>query len=162
MNWADWSIVGILALSMLIALARGFVREALSLASWVVAIWVAVVFASDLAPHLTGVSEVPSIRLGVAFGALLVGTLIAGAVVNFLAGRLVDSTGLAGTDRLLGTIFGAARGVAIVAVLVYLGSLTVLAQDPWWQQSTLIAPFERVAVWMRGKLPEDLGRAIPG
>ncbi len=156
MIWVDYVILGIITLSALISLVRGFVREALSLGSWILAFWVAWAFFRDLAVHIEGWIPVASIRLGVAFVALLVIALIVGAVVNFLMGQLVEKTGLSGTDRLIGMIFGAARGGLLVAILVLLAGLTVLPQDPWWQDSLLIAYFQEIALWLRDLLPPDI------
>ena len=156
MIWVDYVIIGIIGLSALISLVRGFVREALSLAVWVFAFWISWQFFRDLALHLDWVS-VPSVRLGVAFALLFVTTLIIGGLVNYLVGQLVDKTGLTGTDRMIGILFGAARGMLLVAVLVLLAGLTPLPEDPWWGQSLLIGYFQELAIWLKSLLPADIG-----
>src|SRR5690606_34792426 len=121
MNWADWTIVAILVLSALISVKRGFVREALSLATWVAAILVAMIFGGRLAILLVDHIDTPSLRELVAFTLLFVGTLLVGALVNYVISTLVKVTGLSGTDRLLGMCFGLARGAIIVmALLIFL------------------------------------------
>jgi membrane protein required for colicin V production len=156
MIWIDYVILGVIGLSTIISLVRGFVREALSLVVWVFAFWVAWTFFRELAGHL-GVFSVPSVRLGVAFAILFIATLIVGALVNYLIGQLVDKTGLSGTDRLIGMLFGAARGALLVAVLVLLAGLTPFPEDPWWQESSLLGHFQELATWLKGLLPEDIG-----
>lgn len=155
MIWVDYVIFGIIGVSALISLMRGFVREALSLVVWVAAFWVAWSFFRDLAPHLTWFS-VPSVKYGIAFAVLFLATLIVGGLVNYLMGQLVDKTGLTGTDRLIGMLFGAARGILLVTVLILLAGLTPLPEDPWWQQSQTIAYFQELAVWMKSLLPADV------
>ncbi|MEO5573004.1 MAG: CvpA family protein, partial [Gammaproteobacteria bacterium] len=120
MIWVDWLIVGIIALSGLIGLLRGLVREALSLIAWVAAIWVAISFSHYVAGLL--VEQIPSstVRLMAAFAGLFVITLMLAALVNYLIAKLVDKTGLSGTDHLLGVFFGIARGVVLVAIIVLL------------------------------------------
>ncbi len=86
--------------------------------------------------------------------------LLLGAIINFLASKLVDKTGLTGTDRLLGIVFGVARGGVIVAILVLLAGLTPFPQDPWWQDSQFIGYFEELAMWMRSYLPDDIADNI--
>jgi membrane protein required for colicin V production len=156
MIWVDFIIIGIIALSALISLVRGFVREAFSLAAWILAFWVAWTFFRELALQLEGAISVQSARLGVAFLILLVATLILGGLVNFLMRQLVEKTGLTGTDRLLGMFFGAARGALLVAILVLLAGLTALPADPWWYESTLIVYFQELAIWLRDLLPPDI------
>lgn len=156
MIWIDYVILGVIGLSTIISLVRGFVREALSLVVWVFAFWVAWTFFRELADHL-GVFSVPSVRLGVAFAILFIATLIVGALVNYLIGQLVDKTGLSGTDRLIGMLFGAARGALLIAVLVLLAGLTPFPEDPWWQESRLLGHFQELATWLKGLLPEDIG-----
>jgi len=160
MNWADYVIVGIVLASALVSMWRGFVREALSLAAWIAAFWIALAFSEPLAAGLSRWIATPSVRLAVAFGALFLGTLLAGGLLNWAAGRLVDRTGLTGTDRMVGVLFGVARGVAVVAVLVLLAGLTPLPQDPWWSESALLGHFERLALWMRGLLPPEVAEGF--
>ena len=156
MIWIDYIILGIIGVSTIISLIRGFVREAMSLVVWVLAFWVAWTFFRELAVELEMFS-VPSVRLGVAFAILFLATLIIGALINYLVGQLVDKTGLSGTDRLIGMLFGAARGALLVAVLVLLAGLTPFPEDPWWQESQLVGYFQELATWLKTLLPEDIG-----
>ena len=149
MNWADWAIIAILGLSTLISLVRGFVREALSLLIWVVAFVVAAVFHQQLAGHLVNMVDTPSLRALVAWILLFFGVLISGSLISFLLGQLVESTGLSGTDRLLGAVFGAFRGfIVVMAILIILPGLLPVSQDPWWQRSVLIPYFLSCEDWV--------------
>lgn len=156
MNWADYFILGLIGLSALISIWRGFIKEALSLATWVVAFLVAFVFSNALAELLTPWISLPSVRAAVAIALLFVAVLLLGGLAGQLAGQLVRKTGLSGTDRVLGTVFGVARGIMIVAVMVLLAGLTALPQDPWWRESQLLPHFERVALWLLDYLPADV------
>ncbi len=148
-SWVDWTIIAIVVISSLISLRRGFVKEALSLLTWIVAGVVAWMFGGALAQHLTEFIETPSARVIAGCAILFVATLLVGALVNFLIGELVRVTGLSGTDRFLGMAFGAARGALLVVVLVGLLSLAPVQQDPWWQQSSLVPHFLLVADWSK-------------
>ncbi len=152
--WVDYGILGILAFSMLISAWRGFIREALSLASWLAALAVAVMFSDGAANVLTGYIELPSARLIVGFAVLFIVTLLLGGLVSYTVGHLVDMTGLSGTDRVVGVVFGLLRGIAIVTVLVLLAGLTPVPQDPWWGESILLPRFVDLAVIIRGMIPE--------
>jgi membrane protein required for colicin V production len=154
--WVDYVIIGLIGLSALIGLMRGFVREALSLLAWVLAIWVGVRFAPLAAVELEPYVSTPSLRLMAAFAVLFVVTLIAAAIVNYLLVLLVRKSGIGGTDRFLGLLFGVVRGGAVVALLVLLAGLTPMPKDPWWQESRLIPTFEDMALWIKGFLPPDI------
>jgi membrane protein required for colicin V production len=149
-NGADWAIVAVVVLSALISLARGFVREALSLLVWFVAFVVAFFFSDRLAPLLGNLVELPSLRYLAAFAILFVCTLIVGSVVNFLIVQLVRITGLSAIDRLLGVMFGICRGVLIaLLILIFLPKIIPVEQDPWWQQSRLIPRVLVLENWSR-------------
>jgi len=60
---------------------------------------------------------------------------------------LVRATGLTGTDRLLGAVFGAARGALLMVVAVALLKNTALVNDAWWNQSDLIPHFMMLEEW---------------
>lgn len=157
-TWADLAIVGIIAVSALISLMRGFVREAISLATWIVAVWVAVRFAGILASHLSSYIHTPSLRAAAAFAGLFLVVVILGGLVNFLFSQLIERTGLSGTDRLLGLIFGVARGVLLIAVLILLGNFLNLDKDPWWKSSQLIPHFQILADWLQSFVPEQINQ----
>ena len=161
MNWLDIVILVIIALSAGLSLMRGFVREALSLLAWVVAIWVAISFSHQLSTLMEDMIASPTARLAVAFSILFVVTLIAGSMANYLAGQFVKKTGLTGTDRMLGVVFGVVRGIVVVAILVLLAGLTQsIPAETWWKQSMLMTHFQDVAIWIRGFLPEDVAKNI--
>ncbi len=141
-NWADWVIIAILSLSCAISLIRGFVKEALSVAIWIIAFGVASWFSPKLAPLLAVYIDVISLRQMVAFASLFVATLLVGGAVNYLFSTLIKATGLSGTDRLLGVLFGATRGFIIIMVIVlYLPKMVPVDQDLWWSESRLISHF---------------------
>lgn len=147
MEWFDLVLIAIIALSIIISLVRGFVREALSLGVWIAAFFVASQFYHELAAYFTRMDD-PMIRNGVAIAILFVVTLIAGAVIVHLISSLVENTGLTGTDRLLGGIFGALRGVLVVsAFLFFADAFTPIAQQSWWQQSSLVPHFSIYIQW---------------
>jgi membrane protein required for colicin V production len=96
---------------------------------------------------------------------LFIVSLIIGGIFNYLLAQLVDRTGLSGTDRMLGMIFGVGRGVLLVGVLVLLGNFSPFAQDTWWQSSKLIPHFQGLALWLQNFLPvqfNQLAQYMPG
>ncbi|HYN77456.1 MAG TPA: CvpA family protein [Lamprocystis sp. (in: g-proteobacteria)] len=156
MNWVDIAIIAILLLSALIGLARGLVREVLSLGVWLAALGVAYYYHTTVAAALTAQITQPNVRLGVAFVGLILAVLILGSIVGWLLTALVDKTGLSWVDRLLGLVFGAARGGVLVAMAVFLAALTPLVDETWWQDSKAIAQSQVAANWMLGLVPPEI------
>lgn len=156
MAWFDIAIIGVILLSTLISLIRGFVKESISLATWLVAGFIAMTYYLVLADMLLPYIESPTISQAVSFGALFITTLIVGAIINYIVSQLVTKTGLSGTDKMLGMIFGAARGVLIVSMLVLFAGLTPMPQESWWQQSQLVEQFREIAIWIQQYMPADL------
>lgn len=147
MVWIDYTILAIIAISALVSLIRGFTREAISMLTWLVAFFIASQFYQDLAVFLTAIDDA-LLRDAAAIAALFICTLILGALVNMVIAGLVDKTGLSGTDRVLGLVFGGLRGVLIVcALLFFMDAFTGAAQSQWWQQSLLIPEFKIVVRW---------------
>jgi membrane protein required for colicin V production len=155
LHWADVGILALIAVSAVLSLFRGLIREVVALLGWVVAGWVSLKFSPVLAAHFAQFLSVPSLRLAIAFVVLLVGTLVPFGVLNLLLGRLIASTGLGGTDRMLGVVFGIVRGAAIVTLLVMLAGLTPFPRDPWWKGSRLLAEFTRLARLAIAQLPPE-------
>ncbi|MDO6683465.1 MULTISPECIES: CvpA family protein [unclassified Oceanobacter] len=156
----DWVILAVLGISSLISLKRGFVREALSLAVWIGAFVVARMFSGNLATLLTDYIETNSLRWIAAFVVLFLGTLAIGAMVNHLIVEVVRLTGLSGTDRILGMVFGCIRGLVVLVAIVYGLQLTMVPKDPWWQQSMFIPHLEVLADWARNTLPGAANRVM--
>lgn len=142
MNWADWAIIAVLGFSALISAVRGFIKEALSLVIWLTAAIVASIFHDDLALWLIDIISTPSLRMLTAWITLFIAVLIIGGICSYLLGKLVEATGLTGTDRLLGVLFGITRGLIIImVVLIVLTEILPVAEDAWWQESRLISFF---------------------
>jgi len=149
MNWADWAIIGIFSLSCFIGLVRGLVREALSLVIWISAVVVARLFGGQLETLLVDHIETPSVRLMTAYAILFISTLLLGAMISYLIGALIRATGLSGTDRLLGMVFGAARAFIIVmALIILLPGFIPVNEDDWWKQAQLIPHFQACEGWV--------------
>ncbi|RDI98257.1 CvpA family protein [Dyella solisilvae] len=156
MNWADYIILAVLALSVLIGLWRGLISEVLALAVWAAAFWVAWTFGPSVSGYFEHSIHLPSVRLLVGYGICFLTVLIAGALVRFLVSKLVEGTGLSGTDRLLGMVFGFARGVLLVTLAVFLLGFSAVTRDPWWQESVLLPQFKELAAWLDKQVPESV------
>jgi len=158
---ADWLIIFVLFVSTLISIFRGFVREAFSLGTWLAAVLISRLFATQLSTLLVDYIELPSLRLGVSYVVLIVATLIVGAMVNHLSGELVRKTGLGGTDKFFGLFFGFARGgIVILIVIAGLFYLAPVHEDVWWEESVIIPYVVKAVEWLGPLLWEQSEKLV--
>ena len=87
-------------------------------------------------------------------------TLIAGGFINFMISELVIKTGLSGTNRLLGFVFGFIRGMVVVALLMLLAQLTAIPSSNAWKTSLLIPKLEPVAMWLKAVIPTNTSQYL--
>ncbi len=160
LNWFDYAIIATLALSVLVGVWRGFIGEVLALVCWVLAFWVAWMFGPLLADQFSASISVPSVRVMLGYLVCFVAVLIAGAIVSYLVRKLVSGSGLSGTDRLLGMVFGLVRGFALVVLVIVLMKFTPVVRDDWWQNSRMLPTFERSASWMTTFLPDKVAKYL--
>jgi membrane protein required for colicin V production len=149
----DFLVIGIVGLSTVFAFWRGFVRVLASLAAWVVGVLAAIRFSPLVGTILPDVGESPAVRYVVAFAIILVLALIVGALIGFLVSRLARAAGLGFLDRLLGAVFGVARGILIAVLLVLFAGLTTLPRSDWWQNAVSSPALVAAALNLRPWLP---------
>jgi len=155
MSGLDFAIIGIVLISCVISVLRGFVREALSLASWIISFILAWELHGAFAGLLESQIDNTNLRLIVAFFILFVLSLVAFTLIIFFASKLVERTGLTGADRVVGVLFGAIRGLLIVSVLVALSGYTQLPRADIWKDSLLVEYFQPIAIWLIDFLPAE-------
>ncbi len=161
MPFADIAIAILIVISIAIGFVRGFVKEAMSIASLLVAVWAALNFGAE-AGTLSD-SWLSSTALQLWFGRVLifVVVLMIGGLLSWAVAKLVRLSVLSGTDRVLGMIFGLVRGVVLVALLVMAGRYSSFNEDDWWQNSTLIPYMEFVADWLLVMAPKGFDLIQP-
>ncbi len=152
--WVDLAIVAIIGLSVFTGLVRGFVKELISLAVWILAFWVAYNYSQSLEPFLQKYIQDLTARKVTAFILLLIGTLVAGGLVNAILSFILKRSGLSGTDRILGMGFGFVRGIFIVALIMVVIKMTSLPYEEYSKQSKLYARFDPLEDWLSASMPE--------
>ncbi len=160
MNYADIAILFVLGLSIIVGLLRGFVSEVWALACWILAGWVAWYCGPFVETWFPQDFASPGLRLVMAYVGCFILVVIAGSLVGYLLRRLVSGSGLSGTDRLLGLVFGLVRGVAVIVLLVLMLGFTPFHRDAWWQESRLLPTFESAATWVKTYLPAELSNYL--
>lgn len=156
----DYAVLGAVALSLLLGVWRGVVSEILALVAWVAAFVSARTWAAPAGDLVAlGMAE-PAWRQVAGFIAVFVAVLILFALARWLLSLLLKAVGLAPLDRVLGAVFGIARGVLAVWVVVLLAGLSALPQQQWWRQALLAPPLETAVLAAKPWLPPDLAKRI--
>lgn len=158
---ADIAIAIVVVISVAIGIFRGFVKEAISVATLLVAAWAAMSFG----PHAgrLGDAFIASDGLQLWLGRILVfvAVLALGGLVGWGFSRLVRLSVLSGTDRALGGLFGFCRGALLIGVFILGGQLASFDRDAWWQDSRLIPYGMIVAEWIRIMAPKGFDMLKP-
>ncbi|MCH9670121.1 MAG: CvpA family protein [Gammaproteobacteria bacterium] len=160
MTWLDFTIVGLVAFSVILSLFRGYIREALSLLGWIVALWCGFSFAHDGAEFLAAAVDDGGARTGIALATIVFVVLLLVGMVNFVVGRYLLSKRYTAADRVLATVFGGARGCLIVVALVLLAGMVRVPEHATWEASRVVPYFQMIAVQIREVLPNELANGI--
>lgn len=154
MTWVDIALLVILGLSALIGVWRGLISEVMALAAWIVATWLAIAFGDSVSMLYEGWVGTPTARWFLGYASVFIAVLLVGGVLTWFMRMLVRSTGLSGTERMLGLGFGLLRGAAIACVLVLVLGFTPMPQEAAWRNAQLLPGFQHGAEWMRTRLPQ--------
>lgn len=163
MTPTDYVLIGIVAVSAIVGLVRGLVREAISLATWVAALWLAWHYGPQLEPRLGGLLESPAVRPWAARAIIFVSVLVAGSLVAWLVGYFTRVSLVMSVDRMCGFLFGLLRGAVVVGALVILGQALEIDRDAWWQRAKLRVFAEGTASGLRtlvGDRPLERAEAL--
>lgn len=152
---ADYWVVAIVLLAAIVGLMRGFLREAVAVVSWLLALFVAWHFAASLAPHLGGLLADPQVRPWAARAVLFLGMLFIGSIAGVFIGHFMHLKMFIGTDRFLGFTFGVLHAGIVLGVLVIICQLLRVDEDRWWRESVLIPYAEHIAEGLRTLVGEE-------
>lgn len=161
MNWVDVTLVAVLVLSILLGLWRGLVYEVLSVAGWVVAFIAAQRYADPVAALLPMEGFAPALRLAAGFALVFIGVAFAAGLVSWLVKKLVASVGLRPVDRVLGAVFGIARGVLILLAVATVVSMTPMRSEQAWVASPVAAGLSQSLNAIKPVLPVAVGQYLP-
>jgi membrane protein required for colicin V production len=157
----DWIFIGLLTLSCVIGLWRGLIAEVMALTGWGVAVVVAYLFADPLSAKLTMTELGDTARYILAFAIIFILTMLIWSLIASLLQKAVNALGLTIFDRLLGGVFGAARGALILTALTVLISHTPIKNSEFWEASKAVQTTQKYATSIKPYLPPSLGQFIP-
>ncbi|KAA3624384.1 MAG: CvpA family protein [Proteobacteria bacterium] len=144
LNGLDYVLLAVLAVSAVVGIVRGLVRELLALLSWLVSVWLAFQYAEPVALMLAPYLKSPQIQYVVAMAVIFVVSLLLLSMSAMILVKLLTWAGVAGTDRTLGGLFGLVRGLAVALVIVFVLRLSPATAKPWFEKSILVPYFEPV------------------
>jgi len=131
----DYTVVAILATSLLVGIFRGFIREILSLVSWGVAVWTGFHFGPQFAYYLEPmIASVQLQQIAAGIG-LFVLVLLLMSFLAYLLNKVFSAGKISGPDRTLGALFGLARALVIIAVGGFLIQSMGFSSENWWLAS---------------------------
>lgn len=161
MTLFDYVVLAVIAASLFLGMWRGLVSELLALVGWVIAFFAARSFAPEVGTALFAkMLADPTMRYVAGFAAVFIATLIIVGLLRLALRGMLSAVGLGMVDRGLGTVFGIARGLAILWALVLVGGLTSLPRETWWRDAITSPPLETAVVATRPYLPATLAKRI--
>ena len=160
MTWLDYALIGVFAVSMVLGVWRGLVREVLSVLGWIIAFLAANLLAGPLGPEMPQSIPTPELRVAAAYVAVFAASLIVTSLVGLLLSKIVKAVGLGGLDRALGALFGAARGLLIVLVAALLAGLTSAPRQPFWRDSVSGPLLVHAAQALKPLLPQTFAERL--
>ncbi len=160
MTFFDYFVLAVMAISLLVGVARGVVSEILALVAWVAAFIAARLWAVPVGDLLLVDLPDPLWRQLAGFVGVFVAVLIGFALLRWVTTLLLKAVGLRPLDRAVGALFGVVRGMLVLLILVLLAGLTPLPQQQWWRQAAFAPPLETGVLAVKPWLPPELAKRI--
>ena len=155
MNITDYLVIATIVISAVVGSLRGFLREAIALVTWIIALFIAWHFSDLIAPHLGGLLSGSPVSTWAARVIIVALLLLLGSGIGITTAHFVRLSIFSGMDRLLGFVFGALRGFVLLGVFVILAQVLRLDGERWWRQSVLMPYGESVATGLRAVIGDN-------
>ena len=155
----DYGVIGIIVASLALGLWRGLVGEVLALLAWILAGLAAWRFGHQVGATITAIAD-PAWRVLAGYALVFIGVLLVLALVRYAVRGLLKALGLTAVDRALGVIFGIARGLLIVFILVAVGGMTSAPKQSWWAEAQFAPPLETAVLASKPWLPPEVAKRI--
>ncbi|MCK6407176.1 MAG: CvpA family protein [Rhodocyclaceae bacterium] len=155
----DYGVIAILLASLALGLWRGLIGEVLALLAWILAALAAWQFGPEIGALMTAIAD-PGLRVLAGYAAVFFAVLVVLGLLRLAVRGLLKALGLTAVDRLLGVLFGLARGMLIVLVVVAVGGMTSAPKEPWWKDASLAPPLETAVIAAKPWLPPEAAKRI--
>lgn len=162
----DWSLIDLvlvigLALSALVGIWRGLIKEVMALLGWVVAYFMAQWFGPEAGTWVPVGAPGSSANVAAGMVVVFVATWLGWALVTWAVTQVIKESGLGGADRFLGGVFGLMRGVLVALVIVTIVRATPVAEWQPWQASVGVSWLGILFEGLRPVLPEQVIEYLP-
>ena len=161
MTGFDFVLFGVLGVSAALGLIRGQLKEVLSLVAYAFAFLAAIWWGPRVSDWLIIWITQSFLRMTLAYLGVFMTVLLSIGMVNMALSALIDKTGLTPADHGLGAIFGLARGVLFVLLLVTLAGFTPLPAESWWKNAMFSKVVVGVVEQIKTRLPEPVRDWLP-
>jgi membrane protein required for colicin V production len=153
----DFILIGVMLVSALLAMIRGFMREVLSIAAWVIAAVATLYAYSKLLPYAKTYFNNDIIAAAVVIGGTFIGTLIIVSVITVKFSDMVLDSRVGALDRTLGFLFGLGRGliIVVVAFLFFAWLVPPRTQPSWVANAKSKVVLQSTGEWLMSMLPDD-------
>jgi membrane protein required for colicin V production len=145
----DYLILAVVLISAIAGLVRGFLKEVISLITWVLALWLSFRLGESLIPYLGGTLRQPPYGLWAGRAIVFLAVMVLGTIIGAVVSHVVRLSMFSGLDRLLGFLLGMVRGVVMIGIAIVLGQSVKLDGEGWWKRSVLIPQVAPVADFVR-------------
>ncbi|MEO9340537.1 CvpA family protein [Mesorhizobium sp. SB112] len=157
----DGILVGFTLVSAMLAMVRGFSREILSIASWAAAAAAAFFFYKPVLPFVQPYIDNEKLAMAAAAGIVFIIALIVVTVITMKIADFIIDSRVGALDRTLGFLYGAARGILVVAVGLLFFTWLVGPNPPAWISMAKSKPLlTSIGTTLENMLPDDPENSI--
>jgi membrane protein required for colicin V production len=156
----DYIVLIIIGLSVILSVMRGMIREVLAIVGLVAAFYVGITYTNQLLPMMPVDIPNDALRVLAAFLVLFLATLLLATLLGIALSAIFKKAGLGWLNRFLGALFGVARGLLIVCVIVFLAGLTDIPKDSRWRNAMFSAPIEALVLSSLPWVPESIAKHV--
>ena len=156
----DYTVFIIIGACIIISMMRGAVREMLSIIGWLAALYVAKTYSTQLVPLLPQDIPTDSLRILAAFLILFLGVLLVVSLLSIALSSVLEKIGLSWLNRFFGALFGFAKGLLIVCILVFLAGLTSIPKDVRWTNAMFSSPLEALVIAALPFMPQKVAQYV--